>query len=376
MNYRSIALGTIALALAPLASPSRCLAEEGISKEPFGVTAEGVEVDLYTLTNANGMIAKITNYGGTVVSLMTPDRDGKLGDVLLGFDTLDEYIADSPYFGCLIGRCGNRIAKGRFTLDGKQYTLAVNNDVNHLHGGDVGFDKRVWQARGLLGNRGPGLTLSYTSADGEEGYPGELSVKVTYVLTNDNALAIHYEATTDAPTPCNLTNHCYFNLADQGDVLGHELMLNADRFTPIDKTLIPTGELCSVEGTPFDFTKLTAIGQRIDEENEQLEFGLGYDHNWVLNSSDRDMTLAARVYEPNSGRVMQIFTTEPGIQFYSGNVLDSGVGKDGKAYERHYGFCLETQHYPDSPNHPEFPTTILQPGQKYSTTSVYKFSTR
>ena len=354
-------------------------AEQSISRKPFGKTADGTPVELYTLTNGRGMTVSITNYGATVVSLWVPDRNGKPGDVVLGFDTLEEYLAGCPYFGAVVGRYGNRIAKGRFTLDGKEYTLATNNNENHLHGGLKGFDKVVWTAKGVLADKGPGLVLSYLSEDGEEGYPGNLRVTVRYIVTDDNELVIHYDATTDKPTPVNLTNHSYFNLAGQGSgtILDHQMMLNADRFTPVDKGLIPTGELRSVADTPMDFRRPTAIGARIDQDTEQLRFGGGYDHNWVLNKKDGEMSLAARVYDPSTGRVMEVFTTEPGVQFYCGNFLDgSKVGKGGKAYKHRYGFCLETQHFPDSPNKPDFPSTILKPGEKYSTTTVYKFSTK
>jgi aldose 1-epimerase len=354
-------------------------AEQGIAKAPFGKTSDGAPVDIYTLTNSNGIEARITNYGGIVVSLKVPDRDGKLDDVVLGYDTVEEYLKASPYFGALIGRYGNRIAKGRFTLDGKEYTLATNNDENHLHGGLKGFDKVVWTARAMIADRGPGLTLSYLSPDGEEGYPGNLSVKVVYLLTDDNELRIHYSAATDKPTPVNLTNHSYFNLAGQGagDVLSHRLMIKADRFVPVDKGLIPTGELRPVADTPFDFNKPTAVGARIEEDDEQLKFGGGYDHCWVLNESGGQMALAARVFEPTTGRVMDVLTTEPGIQFYCGNFLDgSNLGKGGKVYEHRYGFCLETQHFPDSPNKPDFPSVILKPGEEYKTDTVYRFSVK
>jgi aldose 1-epimerase len=355
-------------------------AGQSIAKRSFGKTEDGTAVDLYTLTNSLGMQAAITNYGGIVVSLLVPDRDGKLDDVVLGFDSLEGYLAGHPYFGAIIGRYGNRIAQGTFTLDGKKYALAQNNNQNHLHGGLKGFDKVVWKARGVLGDKGPGLVLTYLSKDGEEGYPGNLTVTVTYILTDDNDLRIHYRATTDKATPVNLTNHSYFNLAGQGhgDILGHELTIDADRFTPVDEGLIPTGELRHVEGTPFDFRQSTAIGARIDSEDEQLGFGGGYDHNFVLNRDDElDLSLAARVYEPTTGRVMEVLTTEPGVQFYCGNFLDGSIaGKGGKVYKRRYGFCLETQHYPDSPNKPDFPSTILKPDQEYSTTTVYKFSAK
>ncbi len=350
---------------------------ESIVPSPFGKTADGNAVELYTLTNANGMQVAITTYGGIIVSLTAPDREDKYADVVLGFDKLDGYLAGHPYFGALIGRYGNRIAKGKFTLDGKEYTLATNNNENHLHGGLVGFDKKVWRAQeGAVNRTGVSLTLNCTSVDGEEGYPGKLDVQVVYTLTNDDELKIAYSAVTDKATPVNLTNHSYFNLAGQGsgDILGHELTINADRFTPVDTGLIPTGELKPVEGTPFDFRKGTAVGARIETEDEQLKCGGGYDHNFVLNKDGDGLTLAASVYEPKTGRVMEVYTTEPGVQFYCGNFLDgSNVGKGGKVYNFRNGLCLETQHFPDSPNQPKFPSTILRPGEKYKSTTVYKF---
>jgi aldose 1-epimerase len=349
----------------------------GTKKEPFGKMADGTPVDLYTLTNASGAQVKITTYGGAVVSLLMPDRDGNLDDVALGFGTLEEYVEKSPYFGCITGRYANRIAKGRFTLNGVEYTLAQNDGQNHLHGGVRGFDKVVWDAQEKSSGDGAGLDLTYLSQDGEEGYPGNLSVKVTYTLTNDDELRIDYLATTDADTVVNLTNHTYFNLADggAGDILGHKLMIDADRFTPIDGTLIPTGELRSVESTPMDFRQLTAIGARIEQDDEQLRFGLGYDHNWVLNNSAGVLALAARVREPVTGRVMEVYTTEPGIQLYSGNFLDGSItGRSGKVYHKRNGLCLETQHFPDSPNKPDFPSTVLRPGETYRTTTVYRFT--
>lgn len=354
-------------------------AQQNIQKQAFGKTPDGTPVELYTLTNARGAEAKIMTYGGIVVSLRVPDRNGKLDDVVLGYDTLDGYVKNNPYFGALIGRYGNRIARGKFTLDGRQYTLAQNNGENHLHGGVKGFDKVVWNASEIRDKHGVGLKLTYLSKDGEEGYPGNLSVTVIYTLTNNNELRIDYAATTDKKTVVNLTHHSYFNLAGQGagDVLGHELMLNADKFTPVDKGLIPTGELRSVRGTPMDFTKPTPIGARIEQQDEQINFGGGYDHNWVLNKSGNSPTLAARVYEPTTGRVMEVYTTEPGIQFYSGNFLDGSItGKGGKVYQKRYGFCLEAQHFPDSPNKPNFPSTVLSPGQKYTQTTIYKFSAK
>jgi len=349
-----------------------------IVKEVFG-KADGKDVYLFTLTNANGLQTKITNYGGIVTHLMVPDRNGNLGDIVLGYDTLDEYIKNNPYFGALIGRYGNRIGKGKFTLEGKEYSLATNNGPNHLHGGDKGFDKVVWDAEPMQTEQGPALKLTYLSKDGQEGYPGNLKCTVVYTLTNDNELKVTYEAQTDKPTICNLTHHSYFNLAghNSGEILEHELMLNADNFTPVDETLIPTGEIRPVKGTPMDFTNPTAIGARINQDDTQLKYGLGYDHNWVLNKKDAEMSLAASVYEPENGRVMEIYTTEPGIQFYSGNFLDgTNVGKAGTVYEHRTGFCLETQHFPDSPNKPDFPSTVLRPGEKYTHLTIHKFSTR
>ena len=354
--------------------------EMSITKAVFGKTQDGQQAYLYTLTNANGLVVKITNYGGTITELWTPDRRGNLGDIVLGFDNLKDYEEKSPYFGCLIGRYGNRIAKGKFTLDGKEYTLAINNDENHLHGGLKGFDKVIWDAEPFQTEDSVGLILQYLSKDMEEGYPGNLDVKVVYTLTNKDTLEIDYEATTDKPTVCNLTNHNYYNLAGQGvgNNYKNQLMINADYFTPIDETLIPTGELRPVKGTPMDFTQMTAIGERIDADSTQLKYGGGYDHNWVLNKENKNtVCLAAKVYEPKSGREMVIFTTEPAIQFYSGNFLDGSlVGKEGKLYKHRYAYCLETQHYPDSPNRPEFPTTVLRPGETYKTKTVHKFSVR
>ncbi|MDM8005914.1 MAG: aldose epimerase family protein [Phycisphaerae bacterium] len=354
--------------------------EMKVEKENWGTTLDGAKVDLYRLTNANGMRADITTYGGIVVRLMVPDKNGKFDDVVLGFDSLAGYLKGHPFFGALVGRYGNRIAKGRFTLEGVEYKLATNNMGNHLHGGLKGFDKAVWAAEPVQCSETVGLKLCYTSKDGEEGYPGTLKCTVTYRLTNANELKIEYEATTDKPTPVNLTNHSYFNLAGagNGDNLSHVMMLNADRFLPVDKTLIPTGELRPVKGTPFDFTKPTPIGKNINADGEQVKFGNGWDHCWVLNQkTPGELTLCARVTEPTSGRVMEMHTTEPAVQFYSGNFLDgSNVGKGGKAYKFRYGFCLEAEHYPDSPNKPEFPSTILKPGETYRQTTIYRFSTK
>ena len=348
-----------------------------ITKEPFGKTQDGKAVDLYTLTNANGCVVKITNYGGIVVSLTVPDRNGQMCDVVLGYNSLDEYIKNSPYFGALIGRYGNRIGNAQFELDGKTYTLAKNDGNNTLHGGNKGFDKVVWNAKEIHEKGAVGLELTYLSKDGEEGFPGNLSVTVKYIWTNKNELKIEYSATTDKTTVVNLTHHSYFNLACKGDILNHELMIKADKFTPVDEGLIPTGELRDVAGTPFDFTKPTKIGARINEDNEQLKFGKGYDHNWVLNDYNGSLHKVASLYEPTTGRFMEISTTEPGLQFYSGNFLDGTItGKGGVVYNFRSGLCLETQHFPDSPNKPEFPSTVLKPGEKYSSTTIYKFSVK
>ncbi len=347
-------------------------AEMSIKKEPFGKTPDGKEIDLYTLTNTNGLKARVMTYGGILVSLEVPDRDGKLGDIVLGYDNLDDYVKNNPYFGCIVGRYANRIADGRFTLDGTKYQLTTNEGPTHLHGGVKGFDKMIWNAEEVKAKDGVGVKLTYLSKDGEQGYPGNLSCTVTYTLTEDNELRIDYEATTDKPTPINLTNHTYFNLtAGSSDILGHELMINADKYTPVDEKLIPTGELKIVKDSPMDFTRPMAIGLRIGE------VAGGYDHNYVLNSGGGEMALALRVYEQTSGRVMEIHTTEPGLQFYSGNFLDGSItGKNGIVYKKHYGVCLETQHFPDSPNKPNFPSVILMPGDKYTHTAVHKFYTR
>ena len=350
----------------------------GLTKTAFGKTPDGQPIDLYTLTNSHGMQATITNYGGTVVSLLTPDRAGHMDDVVLGFDRLDGYLQPEPFFGAIIGRYGNRIGHAMFKLGDKEYRLAKNDGDNTLHGGAQGFDKRVWTALDLS-KVGPALELKYTSKDGEEGFPGNLSVTVIYMLTETNELWIEYSAATDRTTVVNLTNHSYFNLAGQGngEILKHQITINADRFTPVDAGLIPTGELQKVEGTPFDLRQATEIGAHINDDNEQLKLGKGYDHNFVLNRRSGDaLTLAARVTEPGSGRVMEVLTSEPGVQFYTGNFLDGTLhGKGGKVYGRRYGLCLETQHFPDSPNKPAFPTTELKPGQKYTSTTVYRFKT-
>ena len=343
-----------------------------ITEKPFG-TFEGNAVTEYTLTNANGMQVSILNYGGTVTKIITKDREGKDGDVILGYDSLSGYLQKgNPYFGCLVGRYGNRIAKGHFTLDGTTYTLAQNNNGQSLHGGIKGFDKVMWSASKPAGDSS--LKLTYLSKDGEEGYPGNLSVEVVYTLTADNGLKIDYAATTDKATPVNLTNHCYFNLSAGKDstILDHELMLKADKYTEVDSVLIPTGKLPDVKGTPMDFTTPKKIGKDIAAVKG------GYDHNWVINRSGAGLESVCTLYHPVSGRFMEVFTTEPGIQFYSGNFLDGTLTntKGGQKYVVHAGLCLETQHFPDSPNQPSFPNTILKPGEKYSHTSVYKFSVK
>src|SRR5438128_4171741 len=349
-----------------------------VTKESFGKTPDGQDADIYTWTNRRGAEVKITSYGGIITSLRVPDRNGKLDDIVLGFDNLDAYLKGHPYFGAIIGRYGNRIAKGRFTLHGVEYKLAVNNGENHLHGGIKGFDKVVWKAKPRTVANSAALELTYLSKDGEEGYPGNLFVKVVYTLTNANELKIEYSATTDKDTVINLTSHSYFNIAGQGngDILDHKLFINAARFTPTDAGSIPTGELKSVKGTPFDFTSAFRIGERINDDDQQLKFGKGYDHNFVLNGRTGMLRQAAVVYEPTSGRSMEIWTTAPGIQFYTGNFLDGTLtGKDGKVYQQRYGFCLETQHFPDSPNHPSFPTAVLRKGQQYHTITIHKFKT-
>ena len=338
-------------------------------------------IKLYTLKNDSGMTVKVTNYGAIITSIVVPDRNGKRADVSLGYNRVEDYInaVDKPYFGAVVGRYGNRIANGEFTLDGETYSLLKNNGENHLHGGAIGFDKVVWDADYDEANNT--ITLSYLAKDKEEGYPGNLQLTVTYTLTNDNSLVVDYSATTDKATPINVTQHTYFNLKGEGEgtILDHELMLNASRYTPVDEGLIPTGELPSVKGTPLDFTAAKSIGRDIGQEHEQLAFGLGFDHNWVLDKGERsgELTLAARVYEPTTGRVMEVHTTEPGIQFYCGNFLDGRLrGKSGKPYVHRGGFCLETQHYPDSPNQPNFPSTILRPGQRHQSQTVFKFSAK
>jgi len=372
-------LGGLAAALADQATAKRESKEKlNVKKEAFGKTPDGVEIDQYILTNANGMTAKIITYGAILTELDVPDRDGKLGDVVLGFDNLKDYLERNPHFGATTGRVANRIAKGKFTLDGKEYTLAVNNGPNSLHGGLKGFDKRVWKAGAKPTPNGTAVELSYVSKDGEEGYPGDLNVTVTYTLTNDNALRIDYTATTDKATPVNLTNHSYFNLAGpkSGDILGHELMIAAERYTPTDDTQIPTGEIKPVKDTPLDFTTPRRIGDRIDQFKSSP--GGGYDHNFVLNSGGKEEPgFAARVSEPKTGRIMEMYTTEPGVQFYTGNYLDGKLtGRGGVVYKKHAGFCLEAQHFPDSVHHNNFPSIILKPGETYHQTTIYKFSAK
>ena len=363
-----------------LASVAIATAQTSITHKAFGKTTDGQSVEIYKLRNRRGMEARITNYGGIVVSLTAPDRNGKLADVVLGYNDLDTYMRPPfPYFGAIIGRYGNRIAKGRFTLNDVEYKLAVNNGENSLHGGVKGFDKVVWTARERNTAAGPALVLSYLSKDGEEGYPGNLRTTVVYTLTNNNELRIDYTATTDKDTVINLTHHSYFNLAGEGngDILKHNLVLRADSFIPTDAGSIPTGEIRNVAGTPFDFRKANTIGERINNDDEQLKLGNGYDHTWVINGRMGVLRQAAIAYEPTTGRELEVWTTEPGVQFYTGNFLDAAIiGKSGKPYPRRSGFCLETQHYPDSPNEPNFPTTTLRKGATYHSTTIYRFSAR
>jgi len=348
-----------------------------VASQPFGNLPDGTAVELITLTNASGMSVSVTSYGAIITSIKVPDRTGKLADVALGYDTLDEYVQDTSHFGALIGRYANRIAKAQFVLDGKTYKLAKNDGPNSLHGGVKGFDKFVWKAEPFERPTEVGVVFTRTSPDGEEGFPGNLAVKAVYTLTNDNELALELNATTDKPTVVNLTQHSYFNLAGEGsgEVLKHELTVNANRYTPVDDKLIPTGELASVAGTPFDFRTRTAIGARIGLDNPQLKLGKGYDHNFVLNREGSDLVLAARVKEGKSGRILEVHTTEPGMQFYTANHFDGTIkGKAGHVYAKHDAFCLETQHFPDSPNQSSFPTTRLNPGQTYQSRTVFAFS--
>jgi aldose 1-epimerase len=349
-----------------------------ISKEAFGELPDGQKADLYTLTNANGMTVNITNYGGIITKLTAPDKKGEWADVVLGFDSLAPYVEGHPFFGALVGRYGNRIAKGKFKLDGKDYTLAINNGPNALHGGTKGFDKVIWKATEINQDSVVGLQLEYVSKDMEEGYPGNLTVKVVYTLDNDNALSINYTATTDKATVLNLTNHSYFNLTGlKRDILDHEVSIASDSLVPVDATLIPTGKLQAVDGTPFDFRKPTKISAGIDKvEDEQIKNGGGYDHCWVLKRTEPGLMLFATVKDPESGRFMEVFTTEPAVQFYTGNFLDGKLTGKNATYAKRFALCLETEHYPDSPNQPQFPTTVLKPGETYNTTTKYRFSAK
>lgn len=374
MRRNQLSNAIVAAALACCALVNAKEAKAKVMEQGFGKTTDGTPVRLYTLTNKKGMEAKIATYGGIVVSLKVPDRHGKLADVVLGYDTLDGYLKNNPYFGAIIGRYGNRIGGAKFVLNAMEYKLAANDGKNSLHGGLKGFDKMVWRGRKLEEDQ---IELAYVSKDGEEGYPGNLAVTVTYTLTDNNELRIDYAAITDKDTVVNLTNHSYFNLAGQGegDILGHVISINADRFTPVDSALIPTGELRPVAGTPLDFREPVATGARIDSDYEQMKLGRGYDHCYVLNRNGEGMILAAKVREPKTGRVMEVLTTEPAIQLYTGNFLDGSIkGKGGKVYGRRYAFCLETQHYPDSPNQPGFPSVVVNAGGHYRTTTIYKFS--
>jgi len=348
-----------------------------VKSEAIGALQDGSKVQAFTLTNKAGVEARIINYGGIVLSLNVPDRNGKMADVVLGFDKLDDYLTKSPYFGCLVGRFGNRIAGGKFTLNGKIYSLATNDGPNSLHGGLKGFDKVIWSATPKMTAKGPALSLTYVSKDGEEGFPGKLTVTAVYTLTEDNALVLDFTAVSDQDTVVNLTHHSYFNLAGKGDVLDHVVTINSDAFTPVNKHLIPTGELRPVAGTPFDFRKPEKIGARINSHDQQIQYGGGYDHNWILNKPVGELGLAATVEDPVSGRVMDVLTTAPATQFYAGNFLDGSlIGKGGWAYKARNGLCFEPQHYPDSPNQPSFPSTVLRPCQIYTNTIIYRFSVK
>jgi aldose 1-epimerase len=370
-------IGVVFMAACGFLSAQAASSHSGVQQQPFG-TKDGRPITLYTLTNSQGVEIRAMTYGGIIVSIRVPDRKGQMADIVLGHDKAEGYMPNPPYLGAIVGRYANRIANGTFVLDGKTYTLPKNDGPNTLHGGTTRtFDKVIWDGEPLKGKSG--VAFSYLSKDGEEGFPGNLKVKVTYTLNDANELTIDYEATTDKATPINVSQHSYFNLAGEGngDILSHEIMINADRFTPVDKNLIPTGELRPVKGTPFDFTASTKIGARIDDNYEQLTLGHGYDHNFVLNRKGEGMALAARVYEPTTGRVLEVSTTQPGVQFYTGNFLDGSVtGKEGHVYKHRYGFCLETQHFPDSPNHPSFPNTILRPDERFHQVTVFRFSTK
>ncbi len=356
-------------------TPPASAAAASVTRAPFGVLANGDSVHVFTLTNTQGIQLRALDYGGIIQSLRTPDRTGKFGDIVLGFDSLDQYVKLSPYFGAIVGRYANRIAKGRFTLDGKTYTLATNNGPNALHGGLVGFDKVVWGAEPFQNDSSVGVVWTHISPDGDQGYPGTLSARVTYTLTNDDRLIIDYQATTDKPTILNITNHSYFNLAGagSGDVLNEVMMINADSITPVDSTLIPTGKLEAVAGTPFDFRTPTAIGARITAPNQQLRFAGGYDHNFVLNGAESGLSHAAQAVDPAAGRTLDVYTTQPGLQFYTGNFLDGSFAGIGGVYGHRSGFALETQHYPDSPNHANFPSVVLRPGDTYRSQTVFRF---
>jgi len=367
----------LSLAVVGLSFAQMSASKSGVASQPFG-TQGGRPVTLYTLTNSHGVEIKAMNYGGIILSIKVPDRKGQLADIVLGHETMEGYVPNPPFLGAIVGRYANRIAGGTFMLDGKAYNLPKNDGPNTLHGGtDKTFNKVVWDGEPLKGKSG--VAFTYLSKDGDDGFPGNLKLKVTYTLTDANELVIDYEATTDKATPINLSQHSYFNLAGEGtsDILNHEIMINADRFTPVDKNLIPTGELRPVKGTPLDFTISTKVGARIEDTYDQMVLGHGYDHNWVINRKGDGLTIAARVYEPTSGRVLEVSTTQPGVQFYTGNFLDGTVtGKQGHVYKRRFGLCLETQHFPDSPNHPDFPSTILKPGETFKSKTVFKFSTK
>jgi aldose 1-epimerase len=374
-RFKSAALASLVFACLGLRAFAADDTKPGVTAAPFGKTADGTPIEIYTLRTGNGLMAKIMTYGAILTELHVPDARGRMEDVVLGFDNPQAYLDGHPYFGSNAGRVANRVAKGRFMLDGKEYKLAANNGPNTLHGGLKGFDKVVWKAS-LAAGDGPSLYLTYRSPDGEEGFPGNLTAAITYTLTSRGALRVTYAAWTDKPTPINLAHHSYFNLAGPaaGDVLGHQVTIFADKYTPVDDTLIPTGKIESVRGTPLDFTSPHAIGERIAELKGEPG---GYDHNYVLRSGgSKEPVLAARVTEPKSGRMLEVLTTEPGLQFYTGNFLDGTLkGKGGVVYKKHAGFCLEAQHFPDSVNHPEFPSTILRPGEKYAQTTVYRFAT-
>jgi len=367
------------LGIGVLSLVTGCAPNRSVVKRDYGTLPEGITANLYTLTNPEGLKATLTNYGAILVSVEVPDGEGKLADVTLGYDTLEGWLASTSYFGATVGRYGNRIAKGKFTLDGKTYTLATNNDENHLHGGIKGFDKVLWDAKPIKRSDAVGVTFTYTSADGEEGYPGTLRTAVTYLLTDNNELRVEFKATTDKPTIVNLCHHSYWNLTGdpKNPILDHELMLAADHFLPVDEGLIPTGELRPVKGTPFDFTKPTKIGARVGADDQQLKYGNGYDHCWVLRNQTGKVALAATLHDPSTGRAMDILTDQPGVQFYGGNFLDGTVeGKGGVKYQFRTALCLETQHYPDSPNKPTFPSVVLRPGETYRHTMIHRFYTK